>query len=50
MYVDEIIGDNQRVFRRNRSTTDQIFCSYQTLVNMGVYISYFSNSRRHVTQ
>jgi hypothetical protein len=25
-YVDEIIGDHQCVCRRNRSTTDQIFC------------------------
>jgi hypothetical protein len=25
-YIDEIIGDNQCAFRRNRSTTDQIFC------------------------
>jgi hypothetical protein len=24
-YVDEIIGDHQCGFRRNRSTTDQIF-------------------------
>jgi hypothetical protein len=24
-YVDEIIGDHQCEFRRNRSTTDQIF-------------------------
>jgi hypothetical protein len=25
-YVDEIIGDHQCVFQRNRSTTDHIFC------------------------
>jgi sorting nexin-29 len=25
-YIDEIIGDHQCGFRRNRSTTDQIFC------------------------
>jgi hypothetical protein len=25
-YIDEIIGDHQCAFRRNRSTTDQIFC------------------------
>jgi hypothetical protein len=30
-YVDEIIGDHQRRFRRNRSTTDQIFCICQIL-------------------
>jgi hypothetical protein len=27
----EIIGDHQCGFRRNRSTTDQIFCSRQVL-------------------
>jgi hypothetical protein len=30
-HVDEIIGDHQCGFRRNRSTTDQIFCIRQTL-------------------
>jgi hypothetical protein len=30
-YVDEIIGDHQCWFRRNRSTTDQIFCIRQIL-------------------
>jgi hypothetical protein len=25
-YIDEIIGDHQCGFRRNRSATDQIFC------------------------
>jgi hypothetical protein len=30
-YVDEIIGDHQCGFRRNRSITDQIFCSHQIL-------------------
>jgi sorting nexin-29 len=30
-YVDEIIGDNQCGFRRNRSTTDQNFCIRQIL-------------------
>jgi hypothetical protein len=28
-YIDEIIGDHQREFRRNRSTTDQILCIRQ---------------------
>jgi hypothetical protein len=28
-YIDEIIGDHQCGFRRNRSTTDQIFCICQ---------------------
>jgi hypothetical protein len=36
-YVDEIIGDHQCVFRRNRSTADQIFCIRQILEKeMGV--------------
>jgi hypothetical protein len=30
-YADEIIGDNQRGFRRNSSTTNQILCIHQTL-------------------
>jgi hypothetical protein len=30
-YIDEVIGDHQRGFRRNRSTTDQIFCIRQIL-------------------
>jgi hypothetical protein len=30
-HVDEIIGDHQCGFRRNRSTTDQIFCIRQIL-------------------
>jgi hypothetical protein len=30
-YVDEIIGDHQCGFRRNRSTTDQSFCIRQML-------------------
>jgi hypothetical protein len=30
-YIDEIIGDYQCGFRRNRSTTDQIFCVRQIL-------------------
>jgi hypothetical protein len=30
-YVDEIIGDHQCGFRRNISTTDQIFCIRQML-------------------
>jgi hypothetical protein len=30
-YKDEIIGDHQCGFRRNRSTTDQIFCIRQIL-------------------
>jgi hypothetical protein len=29
-YADEIIGDHQRGFRRNRRTTDQIFYIRQT--------------------
>jgi hypothetical protein len=30
-YVDVVIGDHQCGFRRNRSTTDQIFCIRQIL-------------------
>jgi hypothetical protein len=30
-YIDEIIGDHQCGFRRNKSTTDQIFCIRQIL-------------------
>jgi hypothetical protein len=30
-YINEIIGDHQCEFRRNRSTTDQIFCIRQIL-------------------
>jgi hypothetical protein len=30
-YKDEIIGDHQCGFRRNRLTTDQIFCIHQIL-------------------
>jgi hypothetical protein len=31
LYIDEIIWDHQCGFRRNRSTTDQIFCIRQIL-------------------
>jgi hypothetical protein len=31
LYIVEIIGDHKCRFRRNRSTTDQIFCIPQTL-------------------
>ena len=30
-YAEEIIGDHQRAFRRNMSTTDHIFCIRQIL-------------------
>ena len=30
-YAEEIIGDHQCRFRRNRSTTDHIFCIHQIL-------------------
>jgi hypothetical protein len=30
-FIDKIIGDHQCGFRRNRSTTDQIFCIRQIL-------------------
>jgi hypothetical protein len=35
-YIDEIIGDYQRGFRCNRSTTNQIFCIRLILEKMGV--------------
>jgi hypothetical protein len=37
-YVDEIIGDHQCGFRRNRSTTDQVFCVCQVLEKKWEYI------------
>jgi hypothetical protein len=37
-YIDEIIGDHQCGFRRNRSTTDQIFCIRQILEKKCKYI------------
>jgi sorting nexin-29 len=36
-YADEIIGDHQCGFRRNRSSTDQIFYIRQILEKMWVY-------------
>jgi hypothetical protein len=43
-YMGEIMGDHQCEFRRNRSTTDQIFCIHQILEKIGStmrqYISY----------
>jgi len=38
-YVDEIIGDHQCGFRRNRSTTDniQLFCTRHILKNKWEY-------------
>jgi hypothetical protein len=36
-YADEITGDHQSGFRRNRSTTDQIFCIRQILEKMWEY-------------
>jgi hypothetical protein len=36
-YIDEIIGDHQCGFRRNRSTTDQIFCILQILEKKWAY-------------
>ncbi|KAJ4450860.1 hypothetical protein ANN_02292 [Periplaneta americana] len=36
-YVDEIIGDHQCGFRRNRSTIDQIFCIRQIMEKKWVY-------------
>jgi sorting nexin-29 len=43
-HMDEIVGEHQCGFRRNRSTTDQIFCIRQILEKSGStmrqYISY----------
>jgi sorting nexin-29 len=36
-YVDEIVGYHQCGFRRNRSTTDQIFCIRQILDKIWEY-------------
>jgi sorting nexin-29 len=36
-YIDEIIGDHQCGFRRNRSTTDKIFCIRQILEKIWEY-------------
>jgi hypothetical protein len=42
-YIDEIIGDHQFGFRRNRSTTDQIFCIRQILEKNG------STMKQHIS-
>jgi hypothetical protein len=53
-YVNEIIGDHQCGFRRNRSTTDQIFYIRKILEKngsiMGRCISYSLTSRKPMTQ
>jgi hypothetical protein len=53
-YVNEIIGDHQCGFRRNRSTTDQIFYIRQILEKngsiMGRCISYLLTLRKPMTQ
>jgi len=38
-YAQEITGDHQFGFRRNRSTTDRIFCIRQILEVKWVYIN-----------
>jgi sorting nexin-29 len=46
-YIDEIIGVHQCGFRRNRSTTDQIFCIHQILgKKIGVQRDSTSSIRR----
>jgi hypothetical protein len=42
-YVDEIIGDNQCGFQRNRSTTDHIFCIHQILEKSGSIIGQYTS-------
>jgi len=37
-YAEESIGDHESGFRRNRSTTDHIFCIRQILENKWEYI------------
>jgi hypothetical protein len=53
-YADEIIGDQQCGFRRNRSTTDQIFYIRQILEKNGSvmarHVSYLWISRKPTTQ
>jgi len=36
-YAEEIIGDHQYGFRRNRSATDDVFCIHQVLENKWEY-------------
>jgi hypothetical protein len=51
--MDEIIGDYQCEFRRNRSITDLIFCIRRILDKdgsiMGQYISYLQISGKPMT-
>jgi hypothetical protein len=53
-YTDKIIGDHQYGFRRNRWTTDQVFCILQILEKIGStmrqYISYSYTSRKPMIQ
>jgi len=53
-YAEEIIGDHQCGFRRNRSTTDHIFCIRQVLEKNGSttqkFISSLSTSRKLMIQ
>jgi hypothetical protein len=53
-YADEIIGNHQRAFRRNRSTVDQTFISVRYWRKSGSimvqYISYLYTSRKPTIQ
>jgi hypothetical protein len=53
-YVDESIGDQHCGFRRNRSTTNQIFALVRywrkNRSTIRQYISYSLNSRQHIIQ
>jgi hypothetical protein len=42
-YIEEIIGDHQCGFQRNRSTTDQIFCIHQILEKKGSIMRQYSS-------
>jgi hypothetical protein len=47
-YIDEIIGDHQRGFRRNRSIADQIFCIHQILTSETHFKKAYDSVRREV--
>jgi len=53
-YTEEVIGDNQCGFRRNRSTTDRIFCIRQILekkweYNEAVHQLFIDFKKAHVS-
>jgi len=48
--VEDIIADNQCEFRRNKSTTDQIFCIHQILEYNKVVNQLFRDLEKVYTQ